>query len=77
MISMPHADSHIARTLQEDNTELAYEFVSALHFKLYWPRTHTHTHTRALFTHHNLWCAGAQVPGGKPRPIRAISFNRH
>lgn len=26
MIAMPNADSHTARTLQEDNTELAYEF---------------------------------------------------
>ena len=26
MIAMPNADSHNARTLQEDNTELAYEF---------------------------------------------------
>ena len=26
MISMPNADSHIPRVLQEDNTELAYEF---------------------------------------------------
>lgn len=25
MIAMPNADSHNARTLQEDNTELAYE----------------------------------------------------
>ena len=25
MISMPNADSHIPRVLQEDNTELAYE----------------------------------------------------
>ena len=26
MIAMPNADSHNARVLQEDNTELAYEF---------------------------------------------------
>ena len=26
MITMPNADSHQSRTLQEDNTELAYEF---------------------------------------------------
>lgn len=26
MITMPNADTHVARTLQEDNTELAYEF---------------------------------------------------
>ena len=26
MISMPNADSHMPRVLQEDNTELAYEF---------------------------------------------------
>ena len=26
MITMPHADSHTGRVLQEDNTELAYEF---------------------------------------------------
>jgi len=25
MITMPNADSHVERTLQEDNTELAYE----------------------------------------------------
>ena len=25
MIAMPNADSHTARTMQEDNTELAYE----------------------------------------------------
>ena len=26
MITMPNADSHVERVLQEDNTELAYEF---------------------------------------------------
>ena len=26
MIAMPNADSHNARVLQEDNTDLAYEF---------------------------------------------------
>ena len=26
MIAMPNADTHMPRTLQEDNTELAYEF---------------------------------------------------
>ena len=31
MITMPNADSHVERVLQEDNTELAYEFVSAAH----------------------------------------------
>ena len=25
MITMPNADSHVERVLQEDNTELAYE----------------------------------------------------
>ena len=29
MIAMPNADSHVSRVLQEDNTELAYEFVSS------------------------------------------------
>ena len=26
MISMPNADSHVPRVLQEDNTDLSYEF---------------------------------------------------
>ena len=30
MITMPNADSHVARTLQEDNTDLAYEAPDAL-----------------------------------------------
>ena len=30
MITMPNADSHVERTLQEDNTDLAYEALDAL-----------------------------------------------
>jgi hypothetical protein len=60
MIAMPNADSHNARVLQEDNTELAYEC------KL--PRLKPR-HTKPRHTKHASPCATcgvgsrAQVPG--------------
>ena len=52
-IALPNANSHTARTLQEDNTDLAYEFVSTTALN---PRLHRNT----LLTHHAPH-AGAQV----------------
>ena len=40
-IALPNANSHTARTLQEDNTDLAYEFVSTAAVE----RTRTQEHT--------------------------------
>jgi len=51
MIAMPNADTHMPRTLQEDNTELAYECKSR-RLKPHTPMLHgLHTHTphRVLF----------------------------
>ena len=42
MITMPGADTHVSRVLQEDNTELAYEFVSAAALERRQPHSHTH-----------------------------------
>ena len=54
-IALPNANSHTSRTLQEDNTDLAYEFVSTTALN---PRVHRNT----LLTH-DAPHAGAQVPG--------------
>ena len=40
MIAMPNADSHNARVLQEDNTDLAYEFVSTTSLEQRTPSEH-------------------------------------
>lgn len=54
-ICMPHADTHTSRILQEDDTSLAYEFVSNGLLRT----TTTTTHSRPTL----LVLTGAQVPG--------------
>ena len=54
MIAMPNADSHNQRVLQEDNTDLAYEFVSTASLKPRTPESTADPFPRRV--------AGAQVP---------------
>ena len=58
MITMPGADTHVSRVLQEDNTELAYEC------KIYTTQTTLSNPSRLTLC---CLCARsrAQVPGGK------------
>ena len=51
-ICLPNANTHTERVLQEDNTDLAYEFVSKTHYNL--AQSATAAHTRCV-----LLCPGA------------------
>lgn len=48
MIAMPNADSHNERVLQEDNTDLAYEFVSTAYSNCKIPESTTDSFPDAL-----------------------------
>ena len=66
MITMPMADSHVSRVLQEDNTDLAYECEFKTHRTIP-PKRSRLTLCRLLFG------SRAQVPGSKPLLIHTIS----
>ena len=68
MITMPNADSHVARTLQEDNTDLAYEFVRSF------DSNHAHQHT---LNPHSLFCRRVSSPATPRRVMRAIESCTH